>query len=146
MAFQNRYNSYDKMKDFDFSQKNGDFFSSERLQVVVSEDEDNYYIRALIAGLGSEDFSLHFKDNQLEIEAQFSSPSGKYLVQERAIGKFVRQINFSSCIDKENIFSEFANGLLYIELPKIEDSEISIESHEIIQDEKLEIEENHEKE
>ncbi len=147
MAFNSNYNSYYKIKDFDFVNKNMGFFTNELPQIILSEDSEKYYIRALIAGLGSDDFSLNFKENQLEIEAKFSSPSGKYLIQERNIGTFRRTITFHSCIDTTNIVSNFANGLLYIELSKNKEEEINIESEEIEanKDKNIEIEVEDEK-
>ncbi len=131
MAFNSNYNSYYKRKDFDFTYKNIAFFNDELPQIILSEDEGKYYIRALIAGLGSDDFNLNFKENQLELEVSFSSPSGKYLLQERRVGTFRRVINFHNCIDTANIISNFNNGLLYIELAKNKEEEIAIESEEL---------------
>ncbi len=145
MAFNSNYNTYSKIKDFDFASKHANFFNNELPQIILSEDEDKYYLRALIAGLGSEDFNLNFKENQLEIEVSFSSPSGKYLIQERHVGTFTRVINFHSCIDTTKILSNFANGLLYIELTKNKEEEISIESKEIDRDENRKIEVENEK-
>lgn len=113
--------------DFDYVKNRNFTCSNEEFPpTMMSETKDYYYLRMLIPGLGLEDFKLSMKENKLLFEGRFSHIEGKYLLKERACGRFKRLYTFDSCIEKENVISELKDGLLTLKLQKEKSERIDI--------------------
>ncbi len=102
---------------------------------IMSETKHAYRLRILLPGFSLEDFSLTIKDNVLLLKgglAHEQNEKSKHVLSS----SFMRAYTFEHCVEKEEVYAELKNGLLFIELQKK-----SVEKVEIIA---LDMEENEE--
>jgi HSP20 family protein len=90
----------------------------------VTEDKDNYYIRAELPGIRSEELEISATGDTLSIagERKISEEKGdvKYHRREREAGKFSRILNLPSQINTAKVEAKCVDGLLSIVMPKAE--------------------------
>jgi HSP20 family protein len=90
--------------------------------VNISEDDENLYIEALAPGVDPKTLDLTVLDGTLVLKgekpglAQISADA--YHRNERAAGRFVREIALISAVDADKIQANYKHGLLLITLPK----------------------------
>ncbi|MDP6083921.1 MAG: Hsp20/alpha crystallin family protein [Verrucomicrobiota bacterium] len=101
--------------------------------VDIVESTDAYTLTADLPGLTKGDINLTVEDGVLtltgERKAEHSESKEFGHRYERAYGKFSRSFELGSGIENGKIKAEFKNGLLMVELPKVEASrpfEVSI--------------------
>ncbi|VUT26220.1 MAG: Small heat shock protein HSP16.5 [Candidatus Methanolliviera sp. GoM_oil] len=96
--------------------------------VDVAEKEGKIVIRADIPGAKKEDISVNVKDDMLEISAERNEDKEEkgegYVRRERAYGRYYRAIPLSAEVDKELVNATFEDGVLSIELPKMEGKDV----------------------
>jgi HSP20 family protein len=90
----------------------------------VTEDADNFYIRAELPGLKADELQISVTGDSFSIsgERKIKSDSGdvKYHRKEREAGRFNRIINLPGQIDIEKVEAHSSNGVVTIILPKSE--------------------------
>lgn len=90
----------------------------------VTEDKDNYYIRAELPGIKSDELDISVTGDTLSIagERKISEEKGdvKYHRREREAGKFSRIVNLPSQINTSKVDARCVDGLLSIVMPKAE--------------------------
>jgi len=90
----------------------------------VTEDKDNYYVRAELPGIKSEDLDISVTGDTLSIagERKIAEEKGnvKYHRREREAGKFSRILNLPAQIDTGKVEAKCVDGLLSIVMPKAE--------------------------
>jgi len=90
----------------------------------VTEDKDNYYIRAELPGIKSGELDISVTGDTLSIagERKISEEKGdvKYHRREREAGKFSRIISLPSQINTAKVEAKCVDGLLSIVMPKAE--------------------------
>jgi len=90
----------------------------------VTEDKDQYYIRAELPGISSKDLDIEATGKSLSISGHRQIPSAeegaKYHRRERESGKFSRVITLPGDIDTTKVNASLSNGILTILLPKAE--------------------------
>ena len=90
----------------------------------VTEDNDNYYVRAELPGVKSEDLDIQVTAKGVSISGERKIPvegnNVKYHRREREAGKFSRLINLSDDIDVDKVNAELENGILTMTIPKAE--------------------------
>jgi len=89
----------------------------------VTEDKDNFYLRAELPGINAEDLEISVTGNTLSLEGERRIPeaeNARYHRRERESGKFSRVLNLPSQIDSEKVEAHSANGILTVKLPKSE--------------------------
>lgn len=99
-----------------------------RPSVNIMEQEDKFTIEVAAPGLEKSDFDLQVNENNITISAQ------KELKNEEKGEKFTRrEFNFSSFsrtfslpehVDADNISAKYDNGVLMIDIPKLEREKI----------------------
>ena len=90
-------------------------------RVNLSEDENNYYLEALVPGIDPKDIDLNVMRGTLSLsgERKEDRVEGKtWHRHERGFGKFMRTIELPDAIDSSNVDAEYRNGVLLITLPK----------------------------
>lgn len=110
-----------------------DFFSekpSERMAagvfpaVNLTEDPENYYIRAELPGVTAKDLNLEVNRNSLTIAGERrleeTGEKVRYHRRERESGKFSRAIEVPDEIDANRVAAKMVNGVLTITAPKTE--------------------------
>jgi len=109
----------------------GDFRFGEpmnlRMPLDVIENDDEFVVKADVAGIDPEKIEITYTDNNLSIKGEISDEheekdeEGRYHLRERRYGTFARTISMPGSVDVENIQAETENGVLKIHLPKKEE-------------------------
>lgn len=98
-------------------------FSTFRTDIV--EKENAYYVEAELPGFDKKDINIDLNDNRLTIHAkrdqtdEQKDENDKVIRQERNYGEFVRSFYVDN-INKDAITAKFENGLLKMEIPKLQ--------------------------
>ena len=92
--------------------------------INLTEDKDNYYIRAELPGVKAKDLDIQTTGQNLSIsgERKIQAEEGdvKYHRREREAGKFSRIIALPAEIDSEKVNAGLVNGVLTVSIPKAE--------------------------
>ncbi len=98
-----------------------------RIPLDVIENDDEFVVKADVAGIDPEDVEITYTDNNLSIKGEMTaerkeeSEEGRYHLRERRYGIFSRTISMPGTVDVEGIQAETRNGVLKIHLPKKEE-------------------------
>ena len=89
----------------------------------VFENDQEYVVKASVAGFDPEKIEITYDDNTLSIKGEVEeenreSEEGKYHIRERSFGSFYRSISMPGVINSEQISAETDNGILVVHLPK----------------------------
>lgn len=94
--------------------------------VDVTEKADNFIVSAELPGLKKDDIKLTLQNNVLTISGskkrETESKDDQYHRVERSFGSFCRTVNFPTSVDASKINADFKDGVLTIELPKVEEA------------------------
>lgn len=94
--------------------------------VNLTEDTDNYYVRAELPGIRADALDIQAAGRNLTISGERTIPSEgenvRYHRRERDAGKFSRIISLPGDIDTEKVDAKLANGMLMITIAKAEAS------------------------
>ena len=92
--------------------------------VDISEMENGYEIRAELPGVSEDDVNISVTDNVLTVKGekrQEEETEGKnYHRVERHYGSFQRSFTLPRHIETDAIKAEFKDGVLTLEIPKVE--------------------------
>lgn len=90
----------------------------------LTEDKDNYYLRAELPGVKPEELDISVVEDQVAIRGERKIPLEKkefnYHRRERQEGAFRRSISLPMEIDANRVNAELKQGILKITLPKHE--------------------------
>lgn len=97
-----------------------------RMPLDVVESDDEFVVKADVAGIDPENIEITFTENNLSIKGEVrdereEGEEGRYHLRERRYGSFSRTISMPVSVDTENIKAETENGVLKIHLPKKEE-------------------------
>lgn len=90
-------------------------------RVNLAEDEQNYYLDALVPGIDPKDLDLNVMQGTLTLsgERKDAKTEGQtWHRRERGAGKFMRTIEIPESVDVTRIDAEYCHGVLQITLPK----------------------------
>ena len=92
--------------------------------INLLEDKDNLYIEALTPGINPQSINVTALQNRLTISGEKSGVGDvrpeAFHRNERASGKFVRNVDLPVEVDEASIQAQYKNGLMLITLPKAE--------------------------
>ena len=92
--------------------------------INITEETDNYYVRAELPGIKADNLELSIANNTLTIEGERKSDpeneNTKYHRREREAGRFSRKITLPAQIDASKTDAKCNDGLLTIVIPKAE--------------------------
>jgi HSP20 family protein len=92
--------------------------------VNLTEDKDNYFVRAELPGLKAEELNIAVTGNNLTIsgERKISSEGDdvKYHRREREAGSFSRIIALPGDVEVDNVEAGLIDGILTVTVPKAE--------------------------
>lgn len=92
----------------------------------VTEDSNNYYVRAELPGIKSEELDIQVTAKGISIagerKIQAEGNNVRYHRREREAGKFSRSINLPDDIDTDKVEARLENGILTMAIPKAEKS------------------------
>jgi HSP20 family protein len=93
--------------------------------VDISEDDNNFYLRAELPGLSKENVNVKYEEGMLTIAGEKPAPQAdkgiNYHRVERRYGMFERSFRITSNIVADKVEADFADGVLTITLPKAEE-------------------------
>ena len=98
-----------------------------RMALDVIENDEEFIVKADVAGINPEDIEITYTDNNLSIKGEMTKEreeegeEGRYHLRERRYGTFSRTISMPGTVDVEDIQAETKNGVLQIHLPKKEE-------------------------
>ena len=91
----------------------------------VAENEDGYAVLATIPGVSADDIEIVLEDDVLTIKGEIPANTvleeKQYHIRERRFGKFSRSIRFPAGVDADNIEATYENGILMLNVPKVEE-------------------------
>lgn len=102
--------------------RNGPSF---RPNVDILELSDELVARADLPGADGDSIDIDFEDGVLSIYGRVPERQGEnqqYLLNEYRVGDFYRTFQISEDIDVERISAEFADGVLTLHMPKVEEA------------------------
>ncbi len=110
------------------------------LALDVSENENEFVIKAAVPGIAEDDLEIIFNNHVLTITGEFKADEEeegtRYHLRERRYGKFSRSLTLPAAVKEEGIEATFDNGILTIHVPKAEEAKpkhISIRSGKTIE-------------
>ena len=114
----------DTFGDMEYIDKtNFPIFKSLRPAVEIKEKKDQYRIKVELPNVQKEDIDVDLAKNAISIKAESKFEECKeeenIKTSEFRYGKFMRLIPLEHEINVQEAKSEFKNGILHIELPKI---------------------------
>lgn len=97
-----------------------------RPAVDIFRDEKMVEIQVVAPGMKKEDFKIALEKNRLEISGERKiddSIKSKLQKRESGYGKFQRVFTLSDDVNQEKINASYADGILTIQLPLVEQKE-----------------------
>jgi HSP20 family protein len=92
----------------------------------VTEDKDNYYVRAELPGIKADALDISITGDSLSISGERKIPeeqeNAKYHRRERESGKFSRILRLPSQVDTNKVEATATDGILKVMLPKSEEA------------------------
>jgi HSP20 family protein len=98
-----------------------------RIPLDVIENDEEFIVKADVAGINPENIEITYTDNNLSIKGEITEEheekdaQRRYHLRERRYGSFSRTISMPGSVNVENIEAETENGVLMIHLPKKEE-------------------------
>ena len=98
----------------------------------VIENDKEYVIEAMLAGVKKEDVLIDVNQRRLSIEAVRKEVKDlKYNRKESFTGKYKRSFILPDDTDADNITANMEDGILIVTIPKLEESKITKKKIEI---------------
>ena len=92
----------------------------------ITQDNDNFYLRAEVPGIKPDELSISAVRNRLSLagkrEIQREHERVSYHRKERAEGSFNRTVTLPTEIDADKVDAKYADGILTLTLPKSEEA------------------------
>jgi HSP20 family protein len=90
----------------------------------VTQDADNFYVRAEVPGIDASQLSISAVKNRVSIAGRREIPNEhervSYHRKERPEGSFNRTLTLPTELDVERIDARYTDGILTLQLPKAE--------------------------
>jgi len=95
----------------------------------VDETESAYQLAIELPGVTKEAIQVGIYENTVTIGAEHAAPTAEgeesnWLLRERSFGKFSRQITLPEMVDDATAEARYADGVLYLTLPKKRASQV----------------------
>lgn len=94
--------------------------------INVTQDNDNFYVRAEIPGIKPEQLSISAQKNRVSLSGSREIPQEhdrvSYHRRERAEGSFSRTLTLPTEVDTERVDARYNAGVLTLTLPKAEET------------------------
>lgn len=126
MMIPRKRNEFDLFNDF-FG--GDDFFSGRESSIMktdIKEKKDKYIIEMDLPGYEKENINLSLKDGYLEVTAKVTKEETneekeRFVHKERFYGHCARSFYVGEQVTEKDIHAEFKNGILKVDIPKIEE-------------------------
>jgi HSP20 family protein len=95
------------------------------LPLDVTEDKDDYIVKASVPGINPDDMEVTYNNNTLtirgEIKAEEEKKEQHYHLRERVYGSFSRSVYLPNEVNSNAIEAKYEAGILTLKLPKAEE-------------------------
>ena len=122
-----RKNNFDLWEDFfdDAFFNTNKYYDSKVMRTDIKENDNNYNIVIDLPGYEKEDIKISIDDGYLTVSATMNAKhdeeeKGKFVKKERYFGECSRSFYVGDELESEEIKASFKNGLLTLEVPKVE--------------------------
>jgi HSP20 family protein len=92
----------------------------------ITQDDDNFYLRAEVPGIKPDELSISANRNRVTLagkrEIQREHERVSYHRKERAEGTFNRTVTLPTEVDAERVDAKYVDGILTLTLPKAEET------------------------
>ena len=92
----------------------------------ITQDNDNFYVRAEVPGIKPNELSISAVRNRLSLagkrEIQREHERVSYHRKERPEGAFNRTVTLPTDINADKVDAQYADGILTLTLPKAEET------------------------
>lgn len=96
--------------------------------VNITQDDDNFYLRAEVPGIKPNELSISAVRNRVSLagkrEIQPEHDRVSYHRKERAEGSFDRTVTMPTEVDADRVDARYADGILTLTLPKAEHARV----------------------
>jgi HSP20 family protein len=118
-----------KDKQEDFGKAITDYTSSEKPLVDIINTENTIILKADLPNIKKEDVSVNITEDSVEIMAEFddADENNTFIIKERNYGKTTRIIALPEIINVKKVSAKFLNGVLTVELPKVQEEKIRVD-------------------
>src|ERR1035437_4708316 len=100
----------------------------QRAAVNIRETKDNFQIEIIAPGVEKSDLKVNLDHQALTIsfekEVSTEENDGRYLRKEFSLSSFSRSFTLPDTADTDNITAEHVSGVLYLKIPKKEESKV----------------------
>lgn len=125
MMIPRRKNDFDLLGDI-FTDPFFNDHESKAMKTDIKEKDDEYQIDIELPGYQKENIKMDIEDGYLTIHAEIDTDNeekeeGKFVRRERYIGSCSRSFYVGDEVKSEDIKAAFRNGVLKIEIPKVEE-------------------------
>lgn len=126
-------NVFDDWMDFSFPDVEKKLYGKHAKNVMktdVREMDDSYEVVIDLPGFAKDEIEVQLENGYLTVSAAKSldkdetDKKGKYLRQERYAGSMSRSFYVGEDITEEDIRAKFENGILKLDIPKVEAKKI----------------------
>jgi HSP20 family protein len=92
----------------------------------IIENENNFELVLAVPGFGKDEIKIDLEDNLLTIssEKEVEDKEINFSRREFAFGAFSRSFKLPKTVEAEKIKAEFKDGILNINIPKIEEAKL----------------------
>lgn len=101
--------------------------------INVKESDKGYIVELAAPGMTKEDFCVHINDEgnliikmESKQEKKEEETNVRYLRREFSYSKFEQTLILPDDVDKEKIAARVENGVLTVELPKMEETKVKV--------------------
>lgn len=95
--------------------------------VNIKENEDRFGVEMAVPGFEKDDFNIELNHNKLTISSEKKEEKShteveRYTRKEFSYQSFRRTFTLPNTVDGEKISAEYKNGVLCVEIPKLEEA------------------------
>ena len=121
--YNNRAGHFDRFFNDFFRPVNGVAKKTVFPALNISSDDNSFFVRAELPGLGIEDVEVTITDDRLDLKGERKYEEGVFLHRERTAGVFHRSLALNVPIDRNKVSASMKDGVLEIVLPKAEEAQ-----------------------
>ena len=131
-------NVFDDWMDFSFPDIDKKLYGKHAKNVMktdIREMDDSYEVVIDLPGFKKDEIEVQLENGYLTISAakgldkDQTDKQGKYLRQERYAGSMSRSFYVGEDITEEDIHGKFENGILKLDIPKVEAKKVEQKKH-----------------
>ena len=131
-------NVFDDWMDFSFPDIDKKLYGKHAKNVMktdIREMDDSYEVVIDLPGFKKDEIEVQLENGYLTISAakgldkDETDKQGKYLRKERYAGSMSRSFNVGEDITEEDIHGKFENGILKLDIPKVEAKKVEQKKH-----------------